>query len=876
VIFNLLSRNNYYSEMDDDIPQDEYFEWEDIISYKPIAPSWTTQKATHHSTSHFNQRSTDDMYDSDVDASVRSESSVSLGGFSATDSISTQTSSSFCGLEDYFSQEHEHLDEIPSYESDATLRSRQPLPPKTLAALVSSQPEQSEIVERAEDDTAVIPTPEKHVDYLSHDWSEEDIWSTWKYLKSTRQVYKNSERLVNASWRMWMKERHQLPETEPMSINWMKDKDTTWLYGPFQQNPETTDESPKPIYEFVNQEISVRPILKKASLSEKLLRRSISSAALAREASFAAKEAHDLTEHGAVRHASLPAPLALDVEMGTHSALKKTKSVPVKNKSVRFCDEVEDDAMVSPTSANVSGSESVFEASSDDSDDEDINALELSPKSSTTAALSNVDISAFDLQDTAEVSPELNFSFGEFTLSPECESDASDEDSDDDYFDSETMETHDITRSVLDPVRENLVDSVMDEFWAIFHQEWESGFNQRNGGSRKSSSGSTTSSSASTEQASTGNAQRKRQRMDSESEKGDDGRGPQSRHQPKPRKASNDSVKFACPFRKHDSSTYNIYTHRVCALSNWQTIARVKEHIYRCHQTPAHCKRCWATFKTQQQLDAHITVASEDICEVQAGTAPAGISPTIERQLRSRKKAHPNQSEEDRWRDIYKILFPNSEVPSPYFEAVQEEGPSSPDSRELSNYEDYIRRELPRLVRSNIESVVRRETQPLEASLIGSLVSIIQDCQDRVFRSYREAQGIEHEARTPARSSTASPSIAIPSHDPHDFRDDLDFLDAAFQSPATSMSQATPSFQQLDSVVRPEVLGFSDSGYASEPFCYCTNACTCGKGAEEGLVKDEVAAATLSSDRPWIESMSHPNWQHVERADDEADWWMNI
>jgi hypothetical protein len=862
--------------MDQDIPQDEYFEWEDIISYKPITPPRAIQKPHHPSVTHFDRHSDDALYDSDVDTSVRSEaeSSSSLGGFSATDSLSTQTSISVGGNEECLFEEQEHPDFLPSYESAATFRTRQLLTPTNLAALGSSQPEQSPIIERAEDDTAVIPSPEKHVDYLSHDWSEEDIWSTWKYLKSTKQVYKNSERLVNASWRMWMKERHQLSETEPMAINWQKDKDTTWLYGPYQQNPESTEDSPDSSSECDASEAPVRPILKKATLSETLLRRSISSAALAREASVAAKEARDLTEHGAVRQASLPTPLSLDVEIG--SALKQTKSAPTKRKSVRFCDEIEHSPAVSPTSTAASGVGSVFEVSDDDRD-EDTSDLELSPKSSTTSAPSNNEISSLNLQDTDEDSSEINFSFGEFTLSPECESDASDEESSsDDYFDSKMMAPQDITRSVLEPVRENLVDSVMNEFWAIFNQEWESGVNQRDGGSRNSSDGSTTSTSSSAAQASTGNSQRKRQRMDSESTEDDESRDVKVRQQLKPRRESDDSMKFACPFRKHDNSTYNIYTHRVCALSSWQTIARVKEHIYRCHQTPAHCKRCWATFKSQQQLDAHITVASEDICEVQAGTPPAGITSTVERQLRSRKKAHPNQSEEDRWRDIYKILFPNSEVPSPYFEAVQEEGPSSPDARELSNYEDYIRRELPRLVRSNIESVVRRETQPLEASLIGSLVSIIQDCQDRVFRSYREAQGIEHERSTPARPSTTSPSDTLNRQDPHDFRDDLDFLDAAFQSPATSMTQAMPSFQQLDSVLRPEALGFSDSGYASEPFCYCTSACTCAKGTEEEVVKDDMAAATLTSNRPWTESMSHPNWQHVDRADDEADWWMNI
>lgn len=90
-----------------------------------------------------------------------------------------------------------------------------------------------------------------------------------------------------------------------------------------------------------------------------------------------------------------------------------------------------------------------------------------------------------------------------------------------------------------------------------------------------------------------------------------------------------------------------------------------REHLYRCHQISPHCKRCWRTFKTQQQLDSHITVAATDICDVQSGNPPTGITPAVERQLRSRKKSHPNQTDEERWKDIYKILFPNVEIPSP-------------------------------------------------------------------------------------------------------------------------------------------------------------------------------------------------------------------
>jgi hypothetical protein len=75
----------------------------------------------------------------------------------------------------------------------------------------------------------------------------------------------------------------------------------------------------------------------------------------------------------------------------------------------------------------------------------------------------------------------------------------------------------------------------------------------------------------------------------------------------------------------------------------------------------------------------------------------------------------------------------------------------SPDSRDPAHYEAYIRAELPRLVRFNIEEVVRRDMQLLEASLIGNLIGIIRDCQDRVFRSYRETQRRRDEVEMPMR-----------------------------------------------------------------------------------------------------------------------------
>ncbi len=72
----------------------------------------------------------------------------------------------------------------------------------------------------AEDDTAVRALPSRHVDYLSHNWKEEDIWKSWKYIVSRRGDYSNSARLENASWRTWMKSKNKLKTVSPETLNW--------------------------------------------------------------------------------------------------------------------------------------------------------------------------------------------------------------------------------------------------------------------------------------------------------------------------------------------------------------------------------------------------------------------------------------------------------------------------------------------------------------------------------------------------------------------------------------------------------------------------------------------------------------------------------
>jgi hypothetical protein len=73
---------------------------------------------------------------------------------------------------------------------------------------------------------------------------------------------------------------------------------------------------------------------------------------------------------------------------------------------------------------------------------------------------------------------------------------------------------------------------------------------------------------------------------------------------------------------------------------------------------PIHCGRCWEIFDTEQQLESHMKAARSDMCPVIPGQPPEGISPKTEKLLRSRKKSRKNETDEERWKNIYRILFP--------------------------------------------------------------------------------------------------------------------------------------------------------------------------------------------------------------------------
>jgi hypothetical protein len=141
-----------------------------------------------------------------------------------------------------------------------------------------------------QDDQAIEQEPTRHVDYLSHEWKEEDIWKSWSYVSRRRGSLANSTRLENASWRSWTKAKHQLRTISPETLNWLKDCDVTWLYGPLQTNWSASQSphniSPPPSrLSHASSFITKKPILKKKSASAAILERSRSQHSLLQRAS---------------------------------------------------------------------------------------------------------------------------------------------------------------------------------------------------------------------------------------------------------------------------------------------------------------------------------------------------------------------------------------------------------------------------------------------------------------------------------------------------------------------------------------------------------------------------------------------------------------
>lgn len=215
---------------------------------------------------------------------------------------------------------------------------------------------------------------------------------------------------------------------------------------------------------------------------------------------------------------------------------------------------------------------------------------------------------------------------------------------------------------------------------------------------------------------------------------------------PKPKKAKSEETevkRLACPFFKRNPHRYKDQSK--CVGPGWTTVHRLKEHLYRRHMLPIHCYRCHEVFPSDRLLQLHSR--SEAQCALRDDSAHGleGIDAAQERLLRSRRRT--DRSEEDKWRDVFRICFPADmpdAMPTPWFELPAWcESPSAGGgpASDIAQYEEFLRRELPRRVRGELEVRIEQELSPVEESLKRQLVDIVRDMQQRLFADFRRLQG---------------------------------------------------------------------------------------------------------------------------------------
>ncbi|KAK4111703.1 hypothetical protein N656DRAFT_148524 [Canariomyces notabilis] len=305
-------------------------------------------------------------------------------------------------------------------------------------------------------------------------------------------------------------------------------------------------------------------------------------------------------------------------------------------------------------------------------------------------------------------------------------------------------------------------------------------------------------------------------------------------------KKSSESVKrFACPFRKHDPHTYNMQNYETCAVRSWSSISRLKEHLYRRHYK-IHCQRCKQVFSDARQLNNH--EMSAERCEVIDAVSPGDITAYQEKQLKSRKHTAKRQTDEEKWADIYRLLFPGEErVPSPYPEVGDDLGPISSETRVLLNFQHFLLTEMPSLFTQTAEEHAGRHIQAGEGLPMGSIPRIIDDALRKAIRAWETGTG----SRVSEREISVAHSVLppeTPTSSVHSYGQPATYHPQAGVPNGTIRSFPQPSF----GVEAPFVPGLANAPRAD------------GFGSGDG---DMFTSATTGNFHAFAPPFSRPHWE---------------
>ncbi|KAI6358710.1 hypothetical protein MCOR25_007279 [Pyricularia grisea] len=285
--------------------------------------------------------------------------------------------------------------------------------------------------------------------------------------------------------------------------------------------------------------------------------------------------------------------------------------------------------------------------------------------------------------------------------------------------------------------KKELVDKLMVHFFEYFRPWIEENFGiescsngEHEGGSRSQNSQSTGQDGKPAN--STPTTSRKRQQRhshdddsemnpsDGEDNKGNGGR----RNNKRAKKDSGDTQqrKYACPYYKNDPQAFK--NHRACRIPGFSSTARLKEHLYRKHAKPEYqCNRCLEDLGSYQELENH--QRSDDPCVKKTSKKDTRLSRAQVQDLKTKKL---DLTEQERWEDIYRKIFPGEPLPkSPYYDG---------ELTELENLGEFLDKEFPPLYREVLENEVDLMMGGMEAELKDRLVDKVPSLFRKLLQEY--------------------------------------------------------------------------------------------------------------------------------------------
>ncbi|KAK6516003.1 hypothetical protein TWF281_004593 [Arthrobotrys megalospora] len=162
-----------------------------------------------------------------------------------------------------------------------------------------------------------------------------------------------------------------------------------------------------------------------------------------------------------------------------------------------------------------------------------------------------------------------------------------------------------------------------------------------------------------------------------------------------------------------------------CYRSGFETIARVKSHLYSHHRYG--CKKCHRVLASAELFHEHI----EKGCNESTGDPPLYLSRGQAERLKSKKPIPGINTEEKRWSYLYKIVFEDQDaIPSPYWQAISLDC----NRQHIDSFQQ--RDELFGLLKEQFEAAV--DMKELSGPLIKALMEILKEVWAKVVDTITE------------------------------------------------------------------------------------------------------------------------------------------